>query len=121
MFFHGAQQDPSGSADNGDQMAPPADPGMEQQQGDGLHHHTIDQDEGGGFHSTHTFPDGHQDQADHVDYDDAKAKQDSDFGQGEQDAGDDGGDDGNADFADQGEDSDPTAGIAGSYGSKAKA
>jgi hypothetical protein len=98
------------------------DPGMDQDQqmqGDGLHHHEIHEDEGGGFHSVHTFPDGHTDEADHVDYDEAKAKQDADFGCGSDDAGDgeDGGEDGNSSFADGGEDS--SMDVAQTYANKA--
>src|SRR5580700_9070056 len=97
----------------------PGDQGQMQQQGDGLHHHEIHEDEGGGFHSVHTFPDGHQDAADHVDYEEAKAKQDQDFGCGSDDAGggEDGGDDGDSSFADDGEDSGmDSTNIAKAYG-----
>lgn len=87
-------------------------------QGDGLHHHEIHEDEGGGFHSVHTFPDGRKDMADHVDYNEAKDKQDSDFGcsDGMED-GEDGGSDGDDSFGDDGEDS---TNVAQSYGNKAR-
>lgn len=78
-----------------------------QQQGDGLHHHEIHQDEGGGFHSVHTAPDGAQDHADHADLDEAKSKMDQDFG-----GTDDGGD---SDAMNDGGDDDPDD-IAGGYG-----
>src|SRR5258708_1040948 len=104
-----------------DQMPPDEDPqaqgdppAPEQSQGYGLHHHTIDEDEAGGFHSVHTHPDGRQDPADHADYDEAKAKQDSDFGCG----GDEGMDDGQDDSF--GADSEPEPdNIAADYGNKA--
>ena len=118
MNIPGYDQNPP-DMQGGDQMQ--GDPNADQQsQGDGLHHHQIDQDEGGGFHSVHTFPDGHQEQADHVDYDEAKSKQDADFGCGPDDAGDgeDGGDDGDTSFADDGEDS-GMDNVAASYGNKA--
>jgi hypothetical protein len=49
----------------------PGAEGAQTEQGDGLHHHKIDQDEGGGYHSVHTFPDGQQAPDDHVDLKDA--------------------------------------------------
>ena len=116
---------------NPPQMKPPtaapqaADAGQ-QGQGDGLHHHTIDEDEGGGFHSSHTFPDGRQEMSDHVDYQDAKEKQDADFGCGSDDGGsDDGADDNDPGMADDGEDSSLDGGMDGmnvakSYAGKAK-
>jgi hypothetical protein len=76
------QEDPKEAARNGEQK---------QEQGDGLHHHQIDQNEGGGFHSVHTHPDGHEDHADHTDYEEAKVKMDSDFGEGGEDSDGDGG------------------------------
>lgn len=82
--------------------------------GDGLHHHEINEDEGGGYHSVHTFPDGRKEPADHVDYDDAKSKMDDDFGCGEM-SGDDSGDDGAMP-----DDSGDVSDIAGSYGRKAQ-
>jgi hypothetical protein len=105
-----------GGGDQGDQG--------QQQQGDGLHHHEIHEDEGGGFHSVHTFPDGRVDAQDHVDYKDAKDKQDADFGCGSQDDagdGEDGADDGDSSFADDGEGEDmSTDNVAKSYGNKAR-
>ena len=52
-------------------------------QGDGLHHHEIHEDEAGGYQSLHTFPDGHTQPGDHVDYDEAKADMDQCFGCGD--------------------------------------
>jgi hypothetical protein len=73
--------------------------------GDGLHHHEIHEDEGGGYHSKHTHPDGHQEHEDHASYEDARDHMDETFGHGEAD-GDDAGDDDGMDAGD----------IAGSYG-----
>lgn len=107
------------------EMQGEGDPGAEDQsQGDGLHHHEIHEDEGGGFHSLHTFPDGRTDPGDHVDYDEAKSKMDSDFGCGPDDEDDEGGmDDGGGEddssFGGDGEDSGITN-LAKSYGSKAR-
>lgn len=72
-FFHGVtdrlpddggKQSAAGSDDN--------DAGESQARGDGLHHHELHEDEGGGFHSKHTHPDGKVEQADHSSYDDAR-------------------------------------------------
>jgi len=52
-------------------------------QGDGMHHHTINEDEGGGYHSVHTHPDGREEHEDHVSYDDAKDWADEKFGHGD--------------------------------------
>jgi hypothetical protein len=105
-----------------DDAAAGEDQNEDQTQGDGLHHHEIHEDEGGGFHSVHTFPDGHTDEADHVDYDEAKAKQDQDFGQGDMSddsgGGEDGGEDGDSSFGDD-EGDDAMTNIAKSYGSRA--
>ena len=108
MFFHGAQPDPEAQADG--------DPGEEamKSEGDGLHHHEIHEDEAGGFHSKHTFPDGREEHDDHADYDEAKSKMDSDFGC---ESGDNDGDE--MDDGSTGEDSPEPEDIAGSYG-KAK-
>ncbi len=81
MFFHGADQAPP------DDRAE-AGPMHQEAAGDGLHHHEIHQDEGGGYHSIHTHPDGHQEHADHTDYKEASDHMDSSFGEG----GDHGGD-----------------------------
>ncbi len=81
--------------------------------GDGLHHHQIDQDEGGGFHSVHTHPDGRQEPAEHADYQEASDHMDQSFGQsGEQDEPD--GDESGSDFGDS-----DTEDVAGAYGRKA--
>lgn len=48
--------------------------------GDGLHHHEIHEDEGGGFHSKHTHPDGTEEHGDHATYEEATADQDAKFG-----------------------------------------
>lgn len=95
--------------------------GDDQTKGDGMQHHTIDEDEGGGYRSTHTAPDGTVTNGQHDTYDDAKADMDAQCGQG---GGDDeegmdspdlGGDDG-ADMSteDDGDD------VAGHYGRAAK-
>lgn len=104
MFFHGADQAV-------DDM--PADKGHQDggKGGDGLHHHEIHEDEGGGFHSVHTDPDGNKSHDDHPTYEDAKAKMDADFGK------DDGSDDDSGDGGDGGDMS--TDDIAGSYGRSA--
>lgn len=76
MFFHGAdQQEPEAQADG--------DPGLDdQQQGDGLHHHEIHEDEGGGFRSMHTHPDGRQEPGEHISYEEARDHMDAMHGQG---------------------------------------
>lgn len=84
--------------------------------GDGLHHHQIDEDEGGGYHSVHTNPDGTKEQADHVDYNEAKSAMDDAFGCGDMS---DGGDDDSSDAAPSMADSADMNDIAGSYGRKA--
>lgn len=109
MFFHGAEQ--------ADQGPPEMSQGPEGQgnAGDGRHHHTIDEDEGGGYHSTHTHPDGHTDEQDHADYDDASDHMDQSFGHGEGEGGDEEDHGEVADFTGS-EDED----IAGTYGRKAR-
>jgi hypothetical protein len=82
--------------------------------GDGLHHHELHEDEGGGYHSKHTHPDGRVEHGDHATYDDAKADQDEKFGG----KSDDGQDDGDYDGADGMDDNDADD-IAGSYGRRA--
>ncbi len=74
-----ADKHPAGDRDHADKKA----------SGDGLHHHAIDEDEGGGYHSKHTHPDGRVEHEDHTDYDEAKASMDEKFGHGEPDGGDD--------------------------------
>lgn len=69
--------------------------------GDGLHHHELHEDEGGGYHSKHTHPDGKVEHADHATYEDARDHQDRMFGHGEDNAGD-GSDDGSGDMRDDG-------------------
>jgi hypothetical protein len=67
---------------------PPVDPAaaggdpnaMQQQQGDGFHPHTLDQDESG-FHSTHTMPDGQTEDSDFPDYESAMDAMNQSFGQ----------------------------------------
>jgi hypothetical protein len=101
MFFHGAEKE-----------APIDDKPVhdEGQQGDGLHHHEIHEDEGGGFHSKHTHPDGTEEHDDHTTYEEARDKMDSDFDKSDGDDSDSGDDDqGDMDSGD----------IAGSYGRKA--
>jgi hypothetical protein len=82
--------------------------GKEQMQGDGMHHHTIDEDEGGGYHSVHTHPNGHEDHDDHTTYEEARDKMDQDFGKGEGDDDKDGGESSVGDMN--------ASDIAGSYG-----
>ncbi len=98
--------------------APPPDDGAPdspaEAQGDGLHHHEMHEDEGGGWHSKHTFPDGREEHADHASYDEAKDHMDDACGQGgdsEGDSEDSGADEG----SDYGDDSEPDD-LAGSYG-----
>lgn len=105
--------DPFRNQDLGDHQPDKMDRSSKQMpEGDGLHHHTIDEDEGGGFHSKHTHPDGNEDHADHADYDEAKMKMDSDFGHGE----DDGEPDGDEEMPMEEGNSDD---VAGAYGRKA--
>jgi hypothetical protein len=51
-------------------------PVKDDENGDGLHHHEISEQEDGSFHSVHTHPDGHKEEADHATYDEAKEHQD---------------------------------------------
>jgi hypothetical protein len=71
------------------------DAGSAAAKGDGMHHHEIHEDEGGGYFSKHTHPDGRQENENSPTYEDAKRWQDERFGHGEQ--GDDAADDGNDD------------------------
>lgn len=92
-----------------DDQTEDAPSGQGKMAGDGMHHHEIHEDEGGGYHSMHTDPDGHVQHDDHVTYDDAKNKMDQDFGHGEPDGDEgDGGDNGGGDM--------DMSDIAGSYG-----
>jgi hypothetical protein len=121
MYIPGYDQDPMPDMqDDSEGMGADEDQNQDQQQGqgDGLHHHQIDEDEGGGYHSVHTFPDGRQDEADHVDYNEAKSKQDSDFGCV---AGDGDGDGATMtdDDPDLGDEGDASPNLAASYGQKA--
>lgn len=50
--------------------------------GDGMHHHEVHEDEGGGYHSKHTHPDGRVEHADHATYDEASDHMDRSFGHG---------------------------------------
>lgn len=112
MFFHGVDQNEgsdmqedsaeksrNGNSDGGDKG------------GDGLHHHEIHEDEGGGYHSVHTHPDGNEEHDDHASYEEARDKMDADFGKG------DGAEDDSGDGGDGGDMS--TEDIAGSYGRQA--
>jgi len=69
-FFHGVTEHlPEGhEADKAEAEFPEKGDGK----GDGLHHHEIHQDEGGGFHSKHTHPDGRVEHADHASYSEAR-------------------------------------------------
>jgi hypothetical protein len=115
-YFHGVSDHlddaPGGDNEAGDQGGMPE---AEQTQGDGLHHHEMHEDEGGGWHSMHTHPDGRQEPGDHTSYEEASDHMDAMCGQGGddgEDAGDDGApDDGEMDDAD----SEPSD-VAGSYG-----
>lgn len=60
--------------------------------GDGKHHHEMHEDDGGGFTSKHTHPDGHVEHGDHVDYDEAKGHMDKMFGHGSDDGEESAGD-----------------------------
>jgi hypothetical protein len=78
--------------------------------GDGAHHHELHElpdDEGGGYHSKHTDPEGNETHEDHADYDEAKDHMDKCFGKS--DGGDEEGDEAGSD------DMSPED-IAGSYG-----
>jgi hypothetical protein len=50
------------------------------QAGDGLHHAETHEDEGGGYYTKHTHPDGKVEEDTHPTYDDAKDWQDERFG-----------------------------------------
>lgn len=78
--------------------------------GDGRHHHEIHEDEGGGFHSKHTHPDGHEEHEDHATYDDAVNWQHERFGHEEPDGDEGEPEDDGGEAAVDGED------IAGTYG-----
>lgn len=106
MFFHGADKEAprkSGKDHGESQNSEP--------KGDGLHHHSIDEDEAGGFHSKHVHPDGREEHDDHATYDEAKSSMDDKFGHAD---GDDQGHDG--DGMDGDDDSMDSQDIAGSYG-----
>jgi hypothetical protein len=67
-FFHGVtDQLPEHSRAAGDGAAAAHDGAK----GDGLHHHELHEDEGGGYHSKHTHPDGRVEHADHPTYEHA--------------------------------------------------
>ncbi len=83
--------------------------GEAEPKGNGLHHHELHEDEGGGFHSKHTHPDGREEHADHATYEEARDHMDAMHGHAEPDGDEpdgDEGDDGGPDVQD----------IAGSYG-----
>ena len=111
-FFHGVtDQLPDREEHGGHEAAPMHDKG--EAKGDGLHHHEIHEDEGGGFHSKHTAPDGKVTHADHATYAEAKDHMDAMHGESAQDEKDEepgreASDD--LDVADGGDD------IAGDYG-----
>jgi hypothetical protein len=90
---------PPGADDATDDAAP---------KGDGMHHHELHEDEGGGYHSKHTHPDGRVEHGEHADYDEARASMDAMHGHGEPD-GDEGEDE-------PGPDDMSMDDIAGSYG-----
>lgn len=97
-------------ADSGDDFAAGEDKGRDNHGGgDGLHHHEIHEDEGGGYHSKHTHPDGRVEHTDHADYEDARDHMDEMHGHAEPDENEDG-HDGDMDADD----------IAGSYGRAAE-
>ena len=105
MFDDTDNDNDSATEFRGDDNADTGDDGKKSA-GDGMHHHELHEDEGGGYHSKHTHPDGHVEHDDHATYEDARDKQDSDFGHGERNE-DEGRDDG-GDMS--------TGDIAGSYG-----
>lgn len=115
MFFHGV-------SDQEKPASKPQDGGASK--GDGLHHHEIHQlpdEEGGGYHSKHTHPDGSEEHGDHADYAEAKADMDAKFDQGH------GGDaEEESDFSDMEEESESDGSdgepenIAEHYGRKAR-
>lgn len=92
-FFHmGHDMMNDDQTDETDQGAAEGKGQDDGQGGDGFHHHQIDENEGGGYTSKHTGPDGKVTTGDHATYDDAKADMDQCCGQG---GGDDEEDDGN--------------------------
>jgi hypothetical protein len=91
-------------SDAGDDFAA-GDDQKETSQGDGRHHHEIHEDEGGGYHSKHTHPDGQVEHEDHATYQDAADDMNGKFGHGE----------GDGDEDSEGEEMSPDD-IAGSYG-----
>ncbi len=58
--------------------------------GDGLHHHEIHEDEGGGFRSKHTHPDGRVEHGEHGTYAEARGHMDQMHGHEEPDGDEDG-------------------------------
>jgi hypothetical protein len=102
MFFHGVEKEAVDKKDG---------EGGKETKGDGLHHHEIHEDEGGGYHSKHTHPDGREEHDDHATYDEAVDHMHQKFGHG-------GGDDGEEDN-ESGDGIDPDD-MAGSYGRAAR-
>ena len=84
--------------------------GEPEAKGDGLHHHEIHEDEGGGYVSKHTHPDGRVEHGEHTTYEEARDHMDAMHGHEEPD-GDEPDEDG-----DEGPD---VTDIAGSYGRQA--
>lgn len=109
-FFHGVTDRMNDEGDGEKKPVGKSDAG-EGSKGDGLHHHEMHEDEGGGFHSKHTDPDGKVTEADHDSYDDAKDHMDVMHGE-DSDDGDDQADDSGDDSGDSGD-------MAKSYGDAA--
>lgn len=83
MFGLGGGIDFRKGSDSKDKGKPGADKSVKDEGsgdgGDGKHHHTIHETDSG-YSSSHTDPDGSQEDADHADMDDAKAHMDAKFG-----------------------------------------
>jgi hypothetical protein len=111
-FFHGVTDQMDESGDGGRAM-PEKNEKKAEMKGDGLHHHEIHEDEGGGFHSKHTFPDGRVEHADHSTYAEARDHMDEMHGE---EKGEDAGEDGADDFSSGGEADGDADDMAGDYG-----
>ena len=72
-FFHGVTDRMNDEGDMPKKSAAAGDGGAADgaSAGDGLHHHEMHEDEGGGYHSKHTHPDGRVEHADHASYGEA--------------------------------------------------
>lgn len=115
-YFHmGHDQMQDDQTDETDKGGPMGEDGKADG-GDGMHHHEIHENEGGGYTSKHTGPDGKVIQGDHATYEDAKADMDQACGQGGDDEeGMDSADMGDDDGADMSAEDDGND-VAGHYG-----